>query len=159
MTTEALNGPHYNEERVSKVSQFLDQIEQPLRVFIENNGIADMLLDEQRPWDDLKREARLHIGGVESYKFGRTPTTADGWPNISISWRGADDHYYLIGIHSEANVEDTVMWFVVSQDFNGLREERTFQQKEPVNLPMPETDFTQLLQTKYDLLHREAAKL
>lgn len=159
MTTAELNTPHYTNERLSRVNQLMDQIEEPSRVFIENNGIAGMLIDEEDPWDWSKREVRLHTGGVESYKFERTPPTGDGWPNRSIRWRDKDNLYYLLEIYSGEDVEDITMWSVVSLDYAGLREERTFKQKEPINLPMPEADFTKLLQTRYHLLHLEAAKI
>ena len=157
MTTEALSGPHYTKEAISRVNQLLDQLEQPLRKFIENNGIGGMLIDEQNPWDESRRGGRLHTGSVESYKFERTPPTGDGWPNTSVRWID-NNLYYLLEIYPEKDL-DLTMWSVVSLDYAGLRDKRTFEQKEPINLPMPEAGFTQLLQSKHDLLYLEAAKL
>ena len=159
MTTEALNGPHYTEQAISKVNQLLDQLDQPLRKFVENNGIGGMLIDEQNPWDESKRGGRLHTGGVESYKFERTPPQGDGWPNTSVRWIDKDNLYYLVEIYPIVPAEDLVLWSVVSLDYAGLREGRTFQQKEPISLPMPEEDFASLLQKKHDILKLEAAKL
>ena len=158
MATETLGGPDYTEERLTMVNQLLDQIEQPSRAFIENNGIGGMLINEQNPWGNSNGEAELHVGGVEDYKFNKKPITGDGWPAKSIAWRGEDNRYYHLEIYPEKDL-NLVMWSVVSLDLNSLSEKASFQQFEPINLPMPEADFTQLLQTRYDLLCDEAAKL
>lgn len=160
MTTEASNGAYHSGEALSRVNNLLDQIEPSLRLFIENNGIGDRLLDATDPRDD-SREGRFQVGGAETYQFERYPITGDGWPNRSVRWRGEDNLYYLLEIYPIvlSTKQDLVMWSVVSFDYAGLHEGRTFQQKEPINLPMPEQDFAKLLQAKHDLLHVEAAKI
>lgn len=109
------------------------------------------------PGMSQKEKEDCILEGVERYKFERKPPQGDGWPNTSVRWRD-DRLYYLLEIYPEQDL-DLIMWSVVSLDYAGLREETTFQQKEPINLPMPEADFTQLLQTKHDLLRSEATKL
>ena len=139
----------YMIEKFELVESELTQIEPTLRDFITQHSLGSQLISEVNIWDEHTQRPRLHMYGIEHYKFEKMdPHKTDVvkyWPMRSVRWQEGS-RCALIQIFANEELTGFKLWSVIGPRPFGLFD---FQEIEDLDLPENVSSLPQMLEERY----------